>query len=331
MIYFTSDLYLGHANIIRLCHRPFANVDEMNAALIANWNVRITNGDTVYICGDLMFRTATEPELFLRQLRGKKHLIVGNHDSSWMKKVELSKHFESVENLKIISDGRRKITLCHYPMMSFEGKYLIHGHIHNNRNDTYWKLLRSMDNALNASVELHDYTPVPFDELLQNNNLFKNADKVIPAISNLIGKLDELARDAVIRFTEVAEEIAAGRITEQSAIEWQLDHLLDYCYDAICHRLYERILGSVENKYPETVAHYKAAYNSMWVDDLPDEFETAEEILRANSAQLANHLRLDARIHGLPEYSDDELQTEVDTVRRATEKRLEQEKENEQK
>jgi len=156
-----------------MCHRPFADVDEMNAALITNWNVRVTNSDTVYICGDLMFRSATDPELFLRQLRGKKHLVVGNHDGSWMKKIELPHYFESVENLKVFSNGKHKITLCHYPMMSFEGKYLIHGHIHNNKNDTYWRLLRTMENALNASIEINGYTPVTFDELVANNTLFK--------------------------------------------------------------------------------------------------------------------------------------------------------------
>ena len=176
MIFYTSDLHLGHANIIKLCNRPFSDVDEMNAALISNWNNRITNGDTVYICGDLMFRSATGPELFLKSLKGKKHLIPGNHDSAWMKRVPLSQYFESVENLMIFSNGKHKITLCHYPMMSFNGKYLIHGHIHNNKNDTYWPLLRTMENVLNASVEINKFAPVTFDELIANNVIFKASD-----------------------------------------------------------------------------------------------------------------------------------------------------------
>jgi calcineurin-like phosphoesterase family protein len=148
-------------------------VEEMNKALMDNWNARVTQGDTIYVCGDLMFRLVTDPKEFLDRLKGKKHLIVVNHDSSWMKKVELSSYFESVELMQVINNGRAKITLCHYPMMSYEGEYLIHGHIHTYKNDTYWELLQSMDTALNASVEINGYAPVTFEELISNTRAFK--------------------------------------------------------------------------------------------------------------------------------------------------------------
>ena len=80
MIYFTIDMHLGHENIIRLCNRPFSNVEEMDQALIDNWNRRVQPQDTIYILGDLMFRNKKPPEEYLRQLNGKKHLIIGNHD-----------------------------------------------------------------------------------------------------------------------------------------------------------------------------------------------------------------------------------------------------------
>jgi len=173
MIYYTSDLHLGHENIIKLCNRPFSSLDEMNETLIENWNKRVTNLDKVYILGDLMFRSEMEPNTVLSRLKGKKHLIVGNHDHSWMKKVNLGQHFESVENLMVLENGKGKITLCHFPMMSFEGKYLIYGHIHNNKPQSYWPLLKTMENAFNTSVEVNDYKPVSFEELIENNAIFR--------------------------------------------------------------------------------------------------------------------------------------------------------------
>jgi calcineurin-like phosphoesterase family protein len=179
MIHFTSDLHLGHANIIRLCHRPFASVEEMDEVLVSNWNQVVTRGDTVYIVGDLMFRMQAHPGDVLTRLKGRKHLILGNHDGSWLSRIETADFFQSIESYSEISDGKRKIALCHYPMMSWggtgKGSYLIHGHIHDNRDAAYWPLLASMDHALNASVEINRYKPVPFDELLENNIAVKKS------------------------------------------------------------------------------------------------------------------------------------------------------------
>ena len=119
MVFFTSDLHLGHRNIIRLCNRPFSSIDEMDECLIEKWNKKVTNADTVYILGDLMFRNEKPPEEYLRQLRGKKHLIIGNHDREWIKKYDLSSWFESTNNLLYTTDGKHQLTLCHYPMMSW--------------------------------------------------------------------------------------------------------------------------------------------------------------------------------------------------------------------
>ena len=96
MVFFSADLHFGHANIIRHCARPFASVEEMDADLLANWRRRVRADDTVYIVGDLMFY-CKDPESYLWQLPGKKHLIVGNHDPVWMKKVPVERYFESVQ------------------------------------------------------------------------------------------------------------------------------------------------------------------------------------------------------------------------------------------
>lgn len=81
MIYFISDTHFGHANIVKMCERPYPDVEAMNEALIAAWNERVHGDDTIYIIGDMFFR-CSDPESILKRLKGKKWLIVGNHDGS---------------------------------------------------------------------------------------------------------------------------------------------------------------------------------------------------------------------------------------------------------
>lgn len=52
MVYFISDLHLGHENIIKYCSRPFVNVNEMNEALIENWNKCVNRNDKIFVLGD---------------------------------------------------------------------------------------------------------------------------------------------------------------------------------------------------------------------------------------------------------------------------------------
>ncbi len=70
----------------------------MNEAMISAWNKRVTGKDTVYIAGDMFFR-CEDPESILKRLKGKKRLILGNHDGSWTGKVDLPKYFVSVDTM----------------------------------------------------------------------------------------------------------------------------------------------------------------------------------------------------------------------------------------
>ena len=157
MIYFTADTHFDHANIIRFCNRPFATVEEMNETLIANWNRKVHGNDTVYILGDMFFRT-TDPERILRQLKGKKHLISGNHDSQWMKQVDLERWFASVQPYLETNDGQHILTMCHFPMVCWNHQsrsYMIHGHIHENTDMDYWPLLAARERVLNAGCDIN--------------------------------------------------------------------------------------------------------------------------------------------------------------------------------
>ena len=196
MILFTADLHLGHANIIKHCDRPFSSVEEMDEHLVSAWNKNVYPNDSVYILGDLIFRIAASPDSYLNRLRGKKHLILGNHDKDWVKKADMSRHFLTVERFAEISDGKRKITLCHYPLMSWnqmeKGSYMIHGHIHNNREAFYFPMIRQTPNLLNAGIEINKYRPVNFDDLVKNNEAFKAERTEKEAIEEMIKEIGAL-------------------------------------------------------------------------------------------------------------------------------------------
>ena len=180
MIYFTSDLHLGHANIIRFCNRPFADVNEMDETIIANWKSRVRADDDVYILGDLMYRVKADPDDVLSRRPGRKHLVVGNHDYTWLSRVDTDKHFVEVEDIIVLKTGGITMTLCHYPMLSwphsFYGSYMIYGHIHNSvQAEDGWEYIREQERMLNAGVDINGFYPVTFEEMVRNNDVFKRA------------------------------------------------------------------------------------------------------------------------------------------------------------
>ena len=275
MIYFTADLHLGHANIIKHCDRPFSSVGEMDEYLISAWNSRVRPNDNIYIIGDLIFRSTASPESYLNKLNGKKHLIIGNHDSDWIKKVELTKYFITLERFFEFSDGQNRITLCHYPLMSWnkmaKGSYMIHGHIHNNQNGIYFPLIRQMPNLLNAGVEINNFYPVTLNELIKNNENFKSAseekeaiDKAVKSIGVLAEAMQGMAENALVRFKLIADDIINGKVVGENDIGYQLDFMLDYCYDEKVYELYKGVLDKLNDKYPELVIDYFQIYRDMW-------------------------------------------------------------------
>ena len=176
--FFIADTHFGHANILRLCGRPFETVEEMDKTMIELWNARVCPKDEVYILGDFMFRAAERsPDDYLKGLNGKKHLVVGNHDKGWMKKTDLDKYFVSVEQIAEIALNGTRLILCHYPILEwnhfFRGACHVYGHIHNKCDQDFFPLIASRPNMLNAGADINGFMPVTFEELKKNNGLFK--------------------------------------------------------------------------------------------------------------------------------------------------------------
>jgi len=178
MIFFTSDNHFGHENILKFESRPFSSAEEMDEYMILKWNEKVKARDTVYIVGD-MFLRHPDPESVLKRLKGQKRLVLGNHDASWIDKVDVSKYFESVDKFLEVSDGERGLTLCHYPMLQWKHEkksYMIHGHIHSDTDFDFWPMIKARKRVLNAGADINGLVPVTFNELLENNIKWKEAN-----------------------------------------------------------------------------------------------------------------------------------------------------------
>ena len=174
---YISDLHLGHRNVIEFDHRPFADVETMDKILIQLWNSRVSKDDEVYIIGDFCYRSGKSPDWYLRQLKGHKHLIIGNHDKVTVECKNAYKYLESMDKMMHVTDGDKQICLCHYPLAEWyksrHGSWHIHGHIHAAKDETY-EFMKSRNNALNAAACINHYTPASFNELIRNNEIFRN-------------------------------------------------------------------------------------------------------------------------------------------------------------
>lgn len=185
MNFYIADLHIGHTNILRLSQRPFADCTAMYKAICNNWNARVRPTDDVYILGDLFFKTSPQAQLeMLRSLKGTKHLIMGNHDRDF--NADVRKEFASIRYYDKIIDNGRKVVLCHYPMLEWDGffrdTYHLFGHIHNNFATQTYRIIKSnpehFRNAYNVGADVIGFTPRTLDELIQ----MRKADNTHPGI-----------------------------------------------------------------------------------------------------------------------------------------------------
>lgn len=172
---YISDLHLGHEHVIGFDKRPFANAEEMDQCLMEYWNQRVQKKDEVYIIGDFCFRSNKDPVWYLQRLKGKKYLVVGNHDEKTLKYPGALDYFEKVEKIMRVNDDGRHLCLCHFPICEWNGyyreNYHIYGHIHNRLSDTCL-IMRNRRNAYNAAACINNYVPSTLEEIIANNQRF---------------------------------------------------------------------------------------------------------------------------------------------------------------
>jgi calcineurin-like phosphoesterase family protein len=170
---FSSDMHMGHSNILKYCQRPFKNIEEMNNVLIHNFNERIKDEDTVIHVGDFCFRNSPggkegeglslHAKNYIKQLKGNWVFVRGNHDRNNSVQTK-------IERL-VLKIGGMYINVCHKPddaiVEDVQYYYPLNlvGHIHNNWTTKEMTKNGKFSLMINVGVDVHKFRPINFDEI----------------------------------------------------------------------------------------------------------------------------------------------------------------------
>lgn len=188
MRYFISDTHFDDEKAIEHHQRPFSSVDEMNEALVSNWNEVVDEDDVVYHLGDVAAPRGQRQSggrstaYWLSQLNGSKMVIQGNHDAlsdleGYPACTTMTLNVNAVAPLSRDSEtkyttGGGSLYLEHQPV-GFSG-WQLHGHTHVSDMELY-PFVNPARKTVNVSVETIDYEPISLDEVVQQiQNAYKN-------------------------------------------------------------------------------------------------------------------------------------------------------------
>jgi len=184
MNYFIADLHFGHQNALSFDNRPFKTIEEHDSTLITNWNNTVGLDDDIYVLGDISWHSTTKTISIFKQLNGRKHLIIGNHDHKLLKNRELQQEFVEIASYKELDIGNGNIcVLSHYPIPCFNrhyyGAYHLYGHVHISFE---WNMMKRIKyemeelyikpcNMYNVGcmVDYMDYKPRILEEIIAMN------------------------------------------------------------------------------------------------------------------------------------------------------------------
>ena len=163
-VFFISDLHFGHKRITEFqgaserLKRLGDDYIENAHIIINNWNKVVSKKDLVWVLGDVAF--SQEGFEWLKELKGRKKLVRGNHDNYFPTKDWLS-IFETVEGIT----NYKGYWLSHCPIHPQEIRNRlgnIHGHTHSNLvvNQYTGEWDRKY---INVCVEWTRHIPISFD------------------------------------------------------------------------------------------------------------------------------------------------------------------------
>lgn len=133
-IFLTSDTHFGHSKIVTAGWG--VRKETFNEDIIEAWNSVVTRDDIVLHLGDLTMANKETTLKWTSQLKGRKYLILGNHDNSsisWFKDVGFTVIPNAHKRFKDKYENWFDVIFTHEPVWNLpKGWFNIHGHLHGN-------------------------------------------------------------------------------------------------------------------------------------------------------------------------------------------------------
>ena len=120
----TPHFFHGALNT-KMDRRGFESVEAMNEYMLRQWNRKVRKNDEVVILGDLSWGKAEETNELLERLNGRLYLIQGNTTGFLKNKDYNAGRFVWIKPYEELQDNKRKVILCHYPIMCYNGQYRV--------------------------------------------------------------------------------------------------------------------------------------------------------------------------------------------------------------
>ena len=162
MIYFTSDLHLGHRTIIK--YRSHFDTVEKHDEYWLHKMEQLGKNDILYILGDFLFEGAHYNEYIkrIRKMKVRIKLVMGNHDSQELYK-EINQTPQSPEGsveIQLPLFSYKNFWLSHCPIHPQEMRNRtgnIHGHLHGS--------ILEDSKYFDVCPEKHSYNFVNFEDI----------------------------------------------------------------------------------------------------------------------------------------------------------------------
>ena len=170
--FYISDTHLGHERLLDMQPRPFRTIEEHDEHIVVCWNSVVRDEDIVYHLGDFgcaLSRNANRIKELFGRLRGRKYLVIGNHDTDKRGKphpaLTALDWAARPEHALRIKDGGRDVYLSHYACRTWpsqhNGSVHFYGHSHGRLPG------HGLSRDVGVDVPDVDFTPRMFAELTE--------------------------------------------------------------------------------------------------------------------------------------------------------------------